>query len=64
MEPWPRSDVVPARMEGLVKKGLLRARTEAAEWLIPGGEDVPSSPDGFFARKIGIGTRMFLKAAT
>ena len=47
MEPWPRSDVIPARMEGLVKKGLLHARTEAAEWLIPRGEDVPLPPDGY-----------------
>ena len=47
MDPWPRSDVSHSRMEGLVKKGLLRARTPAAEWLVPGGKDAPSPPDGY-----------------
>jgi hypothetical protein len=28
-------------MEGLVKRGLLYARTTAMEWLVPGGEDAP-----------------------
>ena len=46
MEPWLRSDVLHARMEGLVKKGLLHARTMTMEWIIPGGEDEPSLPDG------------------
>ena len=47
MEPWPRSDVLRARMEGLAKKRLLCARTTVNEWIIPGGEDVPSPPDGY-----------------
>ena len=47
MELWPRSDVLHARMEGLVKKGLLCARTAAMEWIIPGGEDEPSPLDGY-----------------
>ena len=47
MEPWPRSDVLHSRMEGLVKKGLLRARTTAAEWSVPDSEDVPAPPDGY-----------------
>ena len=34
-------------MEGLVKKGLLRARTAVMEWIVPGGEDVPSPLDGY-----------------
>jgi len=34
-------------MEGLVKKGLLRTRTVATEWIVPSGKDVPSSPDGY-----------------
>jgi len=34
-------------MEGLVKKGLLHARTAAMEWIIPSGEDVPSPLDGY-----------------
>ena len=47
MEPWLRSDVFHAPMEGLVKKGLLHARTAAMEWIIPSGKDVPSPLDGY-----------------
>ena len=47
MEPWPHSDFLHVHMEGLVKKGLLCARTAMNEWIIPGGEDVPSPPDGY-----------------
>ena len=47
MEPWPCSDVLRVRMEGLVKKGLLCTRTAANEWIVPGGEDVPSPPDSY-----------------
>ena len=34
-------------MEGLIRRGLLRARTSAEEWLLPGEEDLPSPPDGY-----------------
>ena len=34
-------------MEGLVRRGLLRAWTLAEEWLLPGEEDLPSPPDGY-----------------
>ncbi|XP_066356955.1 uncharacterized protein [Miscanthus floridulus] len=34
-------------MEGLVKCGLLRWRTDAAEWLMPGHEEVPAPPDDY-----------------
>ena len=34
-------------MEGLVHRGLLRTWTMAEEWLLPGKEDMPSSPDGY-----------------
>ena len=34
-------------MEGLVRRGLLRARTSAEEWLLPGYEDLLSPPDGY-----------------
>ena len=47
MEPWPRSNVLRVRMEGLVKKGLLYARTMVNEWIIPGGKDVPLPPDDY-----------------
>ena len=47
MDLWHRSDVTYARMEGLVKHGLLHGRTDAAEWLVPGREDAPAPPDGY-----------------
>jgi hypothetical protein len=36
-------------MEGLVRHGLLRARTEAYtyEWLLSDGHDMPVSPDRY-----------------
>ena len=34
-------------MEGLIHRGLLRVRTLAEEWLLPGEEDVPSLLDGY-----------------
>jgi hypothetical protein len=34
-------------MEGLVKKGLLCARTAMNEWIIPDNEDEPMSPNGY-----------------
>jgi hypothetical protein len=34
-------------MEVLVKRGLLRARTEANEWIVPSDEEVPMPPDGY-----------------
>ena len=60
MEPWPRSNVLHMRMEGLVKKGLLCARTTANEWIIPGGEDVPSPPDGYVVSFIPFHERGFV----
>ena len=47
MESWYRSDVTYACMEGIVKRGLLRGRTDAMEWLVPGYEEVPMSPDSY-----------------
>ena len=46
MDPWCRSDITFQRMEGLVRRGLLRTWTSAEEWLLP-GEDLPSPPDGY-----------------
>ena len=34
-------------MEGLVRRGLLPARTEAHKWLVPGDEEAPAPPDGY-----------------
>ena len=47
MEPWCRSNITLQRVEGLVRCGLLYARTAAEEWRLPGDEDVPSPPDGY-----------------
>ena len=47
MESWYHSDVTHARMEGLVKRGLLRERTDAVEWLMPGREDAPALADSY-----------------
>ena len=47
MESWYRSDVTHACIEGLVKRGLHRGRTNAAKWLMPGHEEVPAPPDGY-----------------
>ena len=47
MNLWYRSDVTHAHMEGLVKRGLLRGRTDVAKWLVPSREDAPTSPDGY-----------------
>jgi hypothetical protein len=47
MESWYRSDILCARMEALVKRGLLRARTQANEWIVPDDEEVPMPPDGY-----------------
>ena len=47
MDPWCRSDINFPRMEGLVHRGLLRARTSTEEWLLPSNEDSASPPDGY-----------------
>ena len=47
METWYRSNVTHARMEGLIKRGLLYGRTDTVEWLVPGHKDAPTSPDGY-----------------
>ena len=47
MDSWYRFDVTHARMEGLIKHGLLCGRTDAVEWLMPGREDAPMRPNGY-----------------
>ena len=47
MESWYRSNVTHMHMEGLVKRGLLRGRTEVVEWLMPGRKDALAPPDGY-----------------
>ena len=47
MDSWHHFDVTYARMEGLIKHGLLHGRTDTAEWLVPSHEEAPTSPDGY-----------------
>ena len=47
MDPWCRSNTTFQRMEGLIHRGLLRSRTSAEEWLLPGEEDLSSPPNGY-----------------
>ena len=47
MESWYRSDITHARMEGLVKHGILCGRTDTMEWLVPGYEKMSVPPDGY-----------------
>ena len=47
MDLWCHFDITFQRMEGLVRRGLLRARTSGKEWLLPGNEDSLSLPDGY-----------------
>ena len=47
MEPWSGSSITPHRLEGLVRRGLLRSLTATEEWQLPGNEDEPSPPKGY-----------------
>ena len=47
MDSWYCSDVTHAHMEGLVKRGLLRRRTDVAEWLVPSCEDASAPPESY-----------------
>ena len=47
MDPWYCSDITFQRLEGLIRRGLLCARTSAKKWLLPNEEDVPSPPNGY-----------------
>ena len=47
MDSWHHFDVTYARMEGLIKCGLLRGRTDAVEWLVTSHEDAPAPPNSY-----------------
>ena len=47
MDPWCHSDITFQRMEGLIRRCLLRAQTSTEEWLLPGDEDLSSLPNGY-----------------
>ena len=50
-------------MEGLVRRGLLRARTSAKEWLLFDEEDLSSSPDGYVVSFVHFHERGFATPA-
>ena len=60
MELWLRSDVLHTRMESLVKKGLLHARTMVMEWIIPSGKDESSPPYGYVVSFVPFHERGFM----
>ena len=44
MELWGRSGITPRRLEGLIRRGLLRLLSAVEEWLLPGEENEPALP--------------------
>ena len=50
-------------MEGLVRCGLLCARTAAKEWWLPNKEDVQSLPDGYVVSFVHFHERGFANPA-
>ena len=68
MELWGRSSITPRRLEGLVRHGLLRPPSTIQEWLLPGDEGEPVSPEGyvvsfaiFHERGFAVPTHRFLR---
>jgi hypothetical protein len=47
MDLWNRLDCNHARMEGLINRGLLRARSATHEWIVPDDHDFSAPPDGY-----------------
>ena len=47
MELWGKSGITPRRLEGLVRRGLLRPLSTVQEWLLPGDEAEPAPPEGY-----------------
>ena len=47
MELWGRSSITPRRLEGLVRRGLLRSLSAIQEWLLPGDKGEPVPPEGY-----------------
>ena len=47
MELWGRSGITPRRLEGLVRRGLLRLLSVVGEWLLRGDESEPAPPKGY-----------------
>ena len=47
MELWGRSGITPRRLEGLVRRGLLRSLSTIGEWLLPSDESEPAPLEGY-----------------
>ena len=47
MDPRYRSNISPQRLEGLIRRGLLRSLTTAEEWRLPGEEEELEPPEGY-----------------
>ena len=52
-----------SRPDGLVAKGLLCPLTGTVEWIEPGGERVPSPPDGYVVSFVHFHERGFATLA-
>ena len=68
MELWGRSSITSRRLEGLVRRGLLRPLSAVQEWLLPGDEGEPVPPEGyvvsfaiFHERGFGVPAHRFLR---
>jgi len=63
MSQWVRSDVIVARLNGLVSLGLLRPLTAAQEWIVPRGELAPVPPPGYVVSFVDFHERGFTTPA-
>ena len=59
MSNWQRASTTRAQLERLVAAGMLPARSEAAEWLLPGLEDFPRPPAGYVVSFVAFHERGF-----
>jgi hypothetical protein len=57
---WYRLDVGHLHLEGLIRCGLLCARTAATEWLMPSREDAPAPLDGYIISFVPFHERGFM----
>jgi hypothetical protein len=63
MYPWQSSTVTEAMLTALVNRGLLRPRTPAGDWMVPGGEEEPHPPPGYVVRFLVYHARGFAMPA-
>ena len=63
MDLWCCCYITFQRIEGLLHRGLLHARTSATEWLLPGEEDLSSPPNGYMVSFTHFHEHMFATPA-